>query len=213
MKIGIIGATGKAGKELYTQASERKHEVTAIVRDGEKARQLLGENVAIIEKDAFDLTKEDLESFDVIINAFATSPQTAYLHIDLAAKLVHLFRNTVNTRLFFILGAGSLLDENEELFVETLRKAPNSQAFIKIPESQLKELNFLRDVTNVKWVGVSPGAELIEGEATKYTSGIDHLLKNKDGKSITTYGTLAKAILDEIESPKYHKQRFTVINR
>lgn len=213
MKIGIIGATGKAGQELFTQASHRQHEVTAIVRNGEKARRLFGEDINIIEKDAFDLTKEDLENFDVIINAFATSPQTAYLHVDLATKLVYLFRNAVNTRLFFILGAGSLLDDNEKLFVETLRKAPNSHAFIKIPESQLIELNFLRDVTNVKWVGVSPGADLIEGEATNYTSGLNHLLKNKEGKSVTTYGTLAKAILDEIDSPKYHKQRFTVINR
>ena len=29
MKIGIIGATGKAGQELFTQASHRQHEVTA----------------------------------------------------------------------------------------------------------------------------------------------------------------------------------------
>lgn len=213
MKIAIIGATGKAGTELFKEATGRDHEVTAVVRNAEKAADLLGSDANTIVKDAFDLTRDDLQGFDVIVNAFATAPQTAYLHVDLAAKLVHLFRETTTTRLFFILGAGSLLDENDELFVETIRQDPNSSAFINVPEAQLQELNFLRDVNDVKWVGVSPGAQLIEGEQTNYTSGIDHILQNDNGESLTTYSTLAKAIIDEVEAPKYHKQRFTVINK
>ena len=213
MKIAIIGATGKAGTELFKEATERDHEVTAVVRNAEKAEELLGSDANTIVKDAFDLTHDDLHGFDVIVNAFGTAPQTAYLHVDLATKLIHLFRDTTSTRLFFILGAGSLLDEKDELFVETIRQDPNSSAFIDVPEAQLLELNFLRDVNNVKWVGVSPGAQLIEGEKTKYMSGIDHILHNDDGESITTYSTLATAIIDEIETPKYHKQRFTVINK
>lgn len=213
MKIAIIGATGKAGTELFKEATRRDHEVTAVVRNTEKAADLLGSDANTIVKDAFDLTRDDLQGFDVIVNAFATAPQTAYLHVDLAAKLVHLFRETTSTRLFFILGAGSLLDEKDELFVDTIRQDPNSSAFIDIPEAQLQELNFLRDVNDVKWVGVSPGAQLIVGEKTKYMSGIDHILHNDDGESITTYSTLATAIIDEIEAPKYHKQRFTVINK
>lgn len=91
VKIGIIGATGNAGSAIYKEATERGHEVTAIVRDADKAKEKLGENVSTIISDAFELTKDDLSGFDVIVNAFATSPNQAYLHVDLTARLVSFF--------------------------------------------------------------------------------------------------------------------------
>ena len=36
MKIGVIGATGKAGSKIVREAKLRRHEVTAIVRDRAK---------------------------------------------------------------------------------------------------------------------------------------------------------------------------------
>lgn len=36
MKIGIIGATGKAGSRILKEALDRGHEVTAIVRNADK---------------------------------------------------------------------------------------------------------------------------------------------------------------------------------
>lgn len=211
MKIGIIGATGKAGQDVFKEAVKRGHDVTAIVRNKEKAIQLFGEDANILEKDAFDLTREDLQDFDVVVNAFATEPQKAYLHVDLAAKLVAMFRETTKPRLFFILGAGSLkTGEDGHLFVEDIRKTPGSEAWIAIPENQLKQLNFLRDVDNVNWVGVSPSAIFEPGENKGVVLGKDELLVAEDGTSHTTTGTMAVAILDEIENPQFHQERFTV---
>lgn len=212
MKIGIIGATGMAGSNIYKEAVKRDHEVTAIVRDSEKAKELLGEHVQVITSDALDLSREDLEGFDVVVNAFGTAPDTAYLHVDLAAQLVKHFRKNEETRLFFILGAGSLFDQKEERFIETIRQTPGSENFIQIPEAQLKELNFLEGVENVDWVGVSPGAEFVVGEVSEYRLGQDHLLFDEDGKSETTYATMAQVILDEIENPTHTQERFTAIN-
>ena len=59
MKIGIIGATGKAGSLIVKEASDRGHEVTAIVRN---AAKLTEENVVALEKDIFDLQAEDLQA-------------------------------------------------------------------------------------------------------------------------------------------------------
>ena len=36
MKIGIIGATGKVGNKVLQEATQRGHEVTAIVRNAAK---------------------------------------------------------------------------------------------------------------------------------------------------------------------------------
>ena len=212
MKIAIIGATGMAGTALYKESISRGHEVTAIARNMDKAVSLLGNDVKVLYKDVFELTKSDLEDFDVIVNAFATSPDKAYLHLDLAAKLVSFFRETTNPRLFFILGAASLLDENDKLFLETLKTLPDVASWISIPTEAYKTLNFLRGIENVNWVGVSPSADFIAGEATVPVVGKDHLLISSNGKSVVTSGTMAVAILNEIEKPQFINTRFTVGN-
>ncbi|WP_312499830.1 NADH-flavin reductase, partial [Enterococcus sp.] len=168
-------------------------------------------NSLIIEKDAFSLAQSDLQDFDVIIDAFATSPAQAYLHVDLATKLVAFFREQ-KTRLFFILGAGSLLNEQGERNINDLKKAPGSESWIAIPENQLDEYLFLQTVKNVDWVGISPGNLFQAGEAVPAISGKDHLLFNDQKQSVTSSGTLAKAIIDEIETPQQHNTRFTVID-
>ncbi len=213
MKIAIIGATGMAGTALYNESVSRGHEVTAIVRDKNKAASLLGDGVKLIIKDVFDLTWSDLKEFDVIVNAFATAPATAYLHLDLAAKLVSLFRETQSPRLFFILGAASLLDENDKLFLDTLKTIPDAASWISIPTEAYKTLNFLRSIENVNWVGVSPSIEFVAGEATVPVLGKDHLLTSSNGKSVVTSKTMAVAILNEIENPQFIRTRFTVCNQ
>jgi putative NADH-flavin reductase len=74
VKIGIIGATGKAGRPLCAEAITRGPEVTAIVRNSDRAGRLLGPDVPVLTRDAFDLTGDDLSGFDVIIDAFSTAP-------------------------------------------------------------------------------------------------------------------------------------------
>lgn len=213
MRLAIIGATGMAGTALYKEGVSRGHEVTAIVRNKDKAVSLLGRDVKIVEKDVFDLSRSDIDSFDVVVNAFSTSPDKAYLHLDLAAKLIALFRETERPRLFFILGAGSLLDQEGNLFLDTIKTAPNADSWISIPIEAYKTLHFLQSIENVNWVGVSPSAEFVPGEATVPVLGKDHLLSSANGKSIVTSGTMAVAILDEIEKPQFIRTRFTVCNQ
>jgi len=210
MNILIIGASGMAGQAIYREAGARGHKVTGIVRNGAKAREVLGAQADILVKDAFSLQQDELAGFDVVVNAFSAPPDKAYLHVDLAARLVAQLRETSAPRLFFILGAGSLLDGEGRLFVETLKAIPDAASWISIPVNQLRELQFLREVDNVNWVGVSPSAEFIPGEKCPPVLGRDHLLTAADGRSHVTNSTLAHAVLDEIETPSVFRARFTV---
>lgn len=210
MKIAIIGASGMAGSAIYQEAAARGHEVTGIVRNAEHAVEKLGNHAKLLVKDAFSLTKGDLSAYDVVVSAFSAPPDQAYQHVDLTAHLVALLRETKTPRLFFILGAGSLLDANHQPFVETIRREPGSDAWVAIPENQYKQLQFLRGVNNVNWVGVSPSATFKAGAASVPVLGQDHLLTAADGQSHTTSGTMAKAILNEIENPSVFQARFTV---
>ncbi|KRN02703.1 NADH-flavin reductase [Levilactobacillus senmaizukei DSM 21775 = NBRC 103853] len=215
MKIMIIGATGMAGSELVNEALNRGHEVTALARSAEKLAKLpTSPALTTAVRDAFSLTAADLQAVDVVIDAFATAADTAYLHVDLAAHLVHLLRGTTTPRLFFILGAGSLhTGDDNHLFVHDIEKDPQAANFIPIPKSQLKELNFLNDVDNVNWVGISPAANFHPGAAVPAILGHNNLLFNDQKESGTSTGTMAVTILDELETPKHHQERFTVADR
>ena len=72
MKIGVIGATGKAGSKIVREAKLRRHEVTAIVRDRTKLTET---DVHILEKDLFDLTAEDLQGFDAVVDVTPPAAQ------------------------------------------------------------------------------------------------------------------------------------------
>lgn len=213
-KVGIIGATGMAGSATFKAAQQAGLDVTAVVRNAAKAKDLLGADIQVLEKDAFALTTEDLAGFDVIVDAFSTAPAQAYLHVDLTAHLISLFRETEQPRLIFILGAGSLhTGDDNHLVVEDIKKIPEAAAWINTPVNQLAELHFLQDVTNVNWVGVSPASSFVAGPAAdKILYGTEDLLVNAAGESETTGDTMAQAIVKEIQEPAHKQERFTVAN-
>ncbi len=210
MNILIIGASGMAGQAIYREATTRGHKVTGLVRDEAKGKEVLGQQASLIAGDAFSLSREALSHYDVVVNAFSAAPGTAYLHVDLAARLVAELRDTTAPRLFFILGAGSLLDAQDKPFVDTLKTLPSAAPWIGIPVNQFKELQFLREVDNVNWLGISPSAEFAPGAKHTPVLGKDHLLNASDGRSHVSNATLAVAVLNEIETPTVFRSRFTV---
>ncbi|WP_127848810.1 NAD(P)H-binding protein [Lacticaseibacillus hulanensis] len=212
MKIAIIGASGMAGSALYQEATKRGHEVTGFARNIAHARTVLGENANIVQRDGFTLTRVQLQNFDVVIDAISAPANKAYLHIDLAAHLIHELRNTTKPYLAFITGAGSLISDGHP-FVQDLAKAPGSENFISIPRSQAAELEFLRHVDNVRWTAVSPAASFVAGPATDFVLGQDDLLRNANGDSVLNSGTMAVALLNEVEQPEHEYTRFTLRNK
>ena len=66
MKIAVIGANGKAGTLVVREATERGHEVTAIMRSEHSSQ---AQHTLI--KDVFALTRSDLSGFDAVVDASA----------------------------------------------------------------------------------------------------------------------------------------------
>lgn len=212
MRIAIIGASGMAGRDLYAEATKRGHEATAIVRDADRAAEVLGADATVLLRDAFGLTSTDLAGFDVVVNAFAIAPERATRHVELARHLVETAR-VMNPapRLAFVLGAGSLTTGDDgHLHVEDIRAVPGSEAWVAIPEQQLRELEYLRTVEDVDWVGASPSSTFSAGPAAQPVIGGDTLLFASDGESHTTSGTYAVGLLDELEQPAHSRTRFTI---
>ncbi|MGE7837800.1 NAD(P)-dependent oxidoreductase [Viridibacillus arvi] len=207
MKIGIIGATGKAGNFILKEAVSREHEVTAIIRSASK---LEAENVAVIEKDIFSLTTEDVQEFDVIVNAFGAPAGEEHLHVEAGHNLINILKDARDTKLFVIGGAGSLFVDPEKTV--TVMSTPDFPAiYLPTAENQGKNLEDLK-ASSITWTFLSPSAFFDpEGPRTgQYIAGIDHLLVNTKGESYVSYADYAIAVLDELENPKHLNERFTV---
>lgn len=206
MKIAVIGATGKAGRLMMSEAMVRGHRVTAIVRDASKVKN----GADIIEKDIMELTTEDLAPFDVVIDAFGSAIGEEEMHQTTLAHLADSLAGQ-KTRLLVVGGAASLYVDDDKTrlldtpdFLEDYKAVASnmSQAFDKLKTRQ-----------DVNWTYLSPSAFFNpEGERTgRYKLGKDNLLTNRHGQSTISYADFAMAMLDEAEQGNHIRQRFTVV--
>ncbi|MHA4064681.1 NAD(P)-dependent oxidoreductase [Bacillus cereus] len=209
MKIGIIGTTGKAGSRILKEALDRGHEVTAIVRNAAKITE---ENVKVLEKDVFSLTSNDLQAFDVVVNAFGAPTGQEHLHVDAGNVLIEAMKGAPNTKLLVVGGAGSLfVDEEKTTRVFETPGFPGE--YLATAQNQGKNLEILQQTNDITWTFISPSALFALGKRTgSYTAGKDNLLVNSKGDSYVSYEDFAVAALDEIENPKHVNERFTVVS-
>ena len=107
IKVGIIGASGMAGRTIYKLAAATQDlNPIGIVRHEKKAKEVLGDDAQLLSGDIFAMTDSLLSRFDVIIDAFGTNPADADRHLKLAEKLINLARKN-KIRLIFILVRGA----------------------------------------------------------------------------------------------------------
>ena len=182
-------------------------DVTAIVRGENKTN---AKNV--ISKDLFDLTKEDLSSFDAVVDAFgAWTPETLSLH---SASLKHLcdILSGTETRLVVVGGAGSLY-VNKEHTIQVMDTPDFPEMFKPLAKAQGKALEELRKRNDVKWTFISPAGNFqAEGVRTgKYILAGEELTLNSKGESIISYADYAVALVDEIEKGTHIQQRISVV--
>lgn len=211
MNIAVIGATGKAGKQILEEASRRGHRTTAIVRDAAKAEALNADQV--LEKNVFDLKAEDVRAFDAIVNAFGAAPGQEHQHVEAGRTLIEALKHVPATRLIVVGGAGSLFVDEAQT-VRLLDTPDFPKAFYATASNQGRNLEDLQASSGVKWTFVSPSAFFDpDGPRTgEYRKGKDRLLTNRHGKSYVSYADFAIAVLDELEHPAHIGERFTVVS-
>lgn len=211
MKVGIIGATGKAGRLIAKEAYERGHQVTAIVIDPE---HLDNQNYTILNKNVFDLTVDDVKDFDVVINCFGVfDPAKLIQHQTSMKALIYIFEQLPNVRFMMIGGAASLYtDETKtKLVLETI---PDDWA--GVPKNMKAAFEELKQ-SKVNWTYFSPAGTFDpDGARTgKYVIGDnDVAILNEDGESYISYADYAVAMVDEMENKKYTGgKRITAVSR
>ena len=143
MKTAVVCANGKAGKLIVKEEVERGLDVTAIVRgENQSAAQ------KVIRKDLFDLTAEDLEQFDVVVDAFgAWTKETIPQHCTSLKHLCDILSGK-ETRLLVVGGEESLY-LNPEHTSYLMDGADFPEAFKPLAASQAKSLEELREKLDI----------------------------------------------------------------
>ncbi len=201
MKIAIVGASGNVGQRLIAEAAIRGHQVTAIARniDGQADDEGVSWVSADVENAASCATV--LAGHDAVI----LSVPFKATNFD---KAVETFKASDTPRLIIVGGAASLKLPDGQVLLDT----EGFPDFIK-PEAEpaRQALNSLYDDADLNWTFLSPSMVFSAGERTgNFRLGGDVLLTAEDGQSHISYEDFSIAMLDEVETPRHARQRFTV---
>lgn len=211
MRITVFGAAGNVGSRVVAEALARGHEVTAVVRDAGRFDDLpAGANARTGDAASIEDVAALSAGQDVVISATRPAPgNERALVTNMEALLAGVARNGV--RLLVVGGAGSLTvpDTGGATVLDDHRFRPPAVA-MDIAQACTEQLEVCRADSSADWAYLSPAALLLPGERTgEYRLGTDELLVDADGNSKISMEDLAVVLLDEAESPKHHRTRFT----
>lgn len=208
-KIAVVAANGRVGSLVVAEAVRRGFDVTAIARSDNHSQAQ-----HFLRGDALTLTREQLEGFDVVVDAVGGwSEDTLHLIPDAAKHLAKVLAGT-NVRLVVVGGAGSLFVNPEHTM--TLAQTPEfPEAFKGVANAHQQALDALRGRDDVRWTYVSPAADFqAEGERTgAYTLAGEELTPNEKGESVISYADYVIALVDEIESGEHVRERISVVSK
>ncbi len=207
-KIAVLAADGRAAKKIITEAVDRGNEVVAFGRHDENKTDAK----TYIKKEIQELTREDLEGFDAVVDAFgAWTEENLPLHSVTTAHLADILSGT-EVRLLIVGGAGSLY-VNPEHTVTVMDTPDFPDAFKPLAAAMGKALGELRKRTDVKWTYISPAGDFqADGERSgKYILGGEELTLNDRGESVISYADYAIAMVDEIEKGNHVQERISVV--
>lgn len=212
-KVLLIGATGFVGSAILNELISRGHEVTALVRNADKLAGKKGIKAVVGDVADEEAVTHLAEGKDAVISAYNPgwmNPDIARLITENYPKILSAAKKSGVGRLLIVGGAGTL-------FCAPGLRVVDSGA---IPEEIMGGvrplgdfyLNTLTKEQAIDWVFFSPAGAFDEkGERTgNFRLGKDDLIVDANGQSHISVQDYALAMVDELEKPAHHKERFTI---
>jgi len=214
--VVLIGATGFVGSAVLNELLSRGHKVTAVVRNAAKLPK--NDNLTAVEEDVanVDAIANIAKGMDAVISAYNpgwTNPDIKRLIEENYPKIVEAVKKSGVKRLLIVGGAGTL-------FVKPGLRVVDSgfvPAEIMDGVRPLGEfyLNFLTKEHDLDWVFFSPAGAFEDADKGKRTGkfrlGKDDLIVDPaTDTSHISVQDYAVAMVDELEKPVHHKERFSI---
>ncbi len=211
--VALIGASGFVGTAILNELLERGHKVTAIARNPEKVKTK-NDRLTLVKADVAEVETiiETCHGKDAIISAYNPGWANPNIYEETLRNYPLILESAKRAgvkRLLCVGGAGTL-------FCAPGLRVVDSGV---IPEEILGGvkslgefyLNTLMNEHDIDWVFFSPAGTLEPGERTgKFRLGKDDLVVDAEGNSRISVEDYAVAMVDELENPAHHYERFTI---
>ena len=212
-KIVLIGASGFVGTAILKEALDRGHQVTAVVRHPDRITAV-HKNLEVKQGDVsvINVVTEVCRNADAVISAYNPgwkNPDIAEETTRVYTTILEGIRKSGVKRFLVVGGAASL-------FISPGKRLMDAGV---MPESFLPAVRalagfYLNDLIaekNIDWVFFSPAVNLEPGMRTgKFRLGKDDIILNEKGESRISVQDYAVAMVDELEKPAHHRERFTI---
>jgi putative NADH-flavin reductase len=209
MKIAAFGASGMIGQRVAQEALRRGHQVTGIVRDPASIA-FSHPQLTVIQGNALnpESVTEVVAGHDAVVSAIkpsANQPQSALA--EAAYALLAGVKRAGVKRLLVAGGAATLEVAPGVLLLDTLT-VPDEWKSVVLGNRDTWEV--YRKNSDLDWTYFCPPLTIEPGERTgTFRLGTDQLITNEQGESRISAEDYAVALLDEIEQPRFIRQRFT----
>jgi uncharacterized protein len=213
MRVAIIGATGLLGVGMVPEAASRGHQVTAICRHPEQVP--VPENVRAVACDIFDsaLLTEILRDQDAVIHSYSPrrdhDTERSKPHMAATRSIIAATRKAGVSRLLAVGGAGTLLLPDGSKVMTSPDFPPE---YRESALSTAEVLTILKaEADDLEWTFLSPSLFFDErGRSAQFRLGLDHALFDAHGNSAISIEDYAIAMIDELETARHTRRRFTV---
>ena len=207
MHIALYGATGKSGSRILTELLSRGHQVTAIVRNPAKLAEQPGLTVVQGDVSSADAITTKIEGADAVVSAYAPPPDDTDQLLPVTESFVAAVKEAGVPRLLIVGGAGSL---EVAPGVTVIASGHIPAEWLPIAVSHEKVLELVKK-SDINWTYFSPAGFFVPGERTgKFRLGKDALIADEKQDSRISLEDYAIALVDELETPRHERQRFTI---
>lgn len=211
--VVLIGASGFVGNAILNELLSRGHKVTAVVRNPKKIN-VTNSNLEIVKTDVSDtnVMVEICKGKEAIISAYNPGWANPDIYEETLRNyplILEAAKRSGVKRLLCVGGAGTL-------FCAPGLRVVDSGAIPDAIMGGVKSLgefymNTLMNEKAIDWIFFSPAGTLEPGKRTgKFRLGKDELIVDENGISHISVEDYAVAMVDELENPKHHYERFTI---
>ncbi len=212
-KTALIGASGYVGGAILNELLSRGYKVEALVRNPGKIT-VENSDLTVKKVDVADVKAlaEDLKGYDSVISAYNpgwTNPDIYNETLQNYPRIVEAAKLAGVKRLLIVGGAGTLFCAPGLRVVDS--GVIPAEIMDGVKSLGIFYLDILSEENDIDWVFFSPAGAFVDGTRTgKYRLGKDDLIVDDKGNSTISVADYAKAMVDELETPAHHKERFTI---
>lgn len=211
--VVLIEASGFVGSAILNELLTKGHKVTAIVRNPQKIN-VENPNLAVIKADVSDTNTliNACKGKDAVISAYNPGWTNPHIYEETLRNyplILDAVKQSGVKRLLCVGGAGTL-------FCAPGLRVVDSGVIPEAIMGGVKSLgefylNTLMNEKDIDWIFFSPAGTLEPGQRTgKFRLGKDDLIVDENGNSHISVEDYAVAMIDELENPKHHYERFTI---